>query len=51
MKTLDVSRSEFLDIAESPTYNRLSFGGASVSFRVPVDRFSSCPFPARSMYC
>ena len=44
MKTLDVSRSEFLDIAESPTYNRLSFGGASVSFRVPVDRFSSCPF-------
>lgn len=44
MKTLDVSSSEFLDIAESPTYNRLSFGGASVSFRVPVSRFSSCPY-------
>lgn len=44
MKTLDVSGSEFLDIAESPTYSRLSFGGASVSFRVPVDRFSSCPY-------
>lgn len=44
MKTLDVSSSEFLDIAESPSYSRLSFGGASVSFRVPVDRFSSCPY-------
>lgn len=27
MKTLDVSSSEFLDIAESPAYSRLSFGG------------------------
>lgn len=44
MNTLDVSSSEFLDIAESPTYSRLSFGGASVSFRVPVSRFSSCPY-------
>ena len=44
MKTLDVSSSEFLDIAESPAYSRLSFGGASVSFRVPVDRFSECPY-------
>lgn len=44
MKTLDVSSAEFCDLAESPTYNRLSFGGASVSFRVPVSRFSSCPF-------
>ncbi len=44
MKTLDVSSADFLDIAESPSYNRLSFGGASVSFRVPVSRFSSCPF-------
>lgn len=44
MKTLDVSSSEFLDIAESPSYSRLSFGGSSVSFRVPVDRFSACPF-------
>jgi len=44
MKTLDVSSTDFLDIAESPSYNRLSFGGASVSFRVPVSRFSSCPF-------
>lgn len=44
MKTLDVSSSEFLDIAESPSYSRLSFGGASVSFRVPVSRFSSCPY-------
>lgn len=44
MKTLDVSGSEFLDIAESPTYSRLSFGGASVSFRVPVARFSACPY-------
>lgn len=44
MKTLDVSSSDFLDIAESPSYSRLSFGGASVSFRVPVDRFSSCPY-------
>lgn len=44
MKTLDISSSEFLDIAESPSYSRLSFGGASVSFRVPVDRFSSCPY-------
>lgn len=44
MKTLDVSSSEFLDIAESPSYSRLSFGGASVSFRVPVDRFSGCPY-------
>ena len=44
MKTLDVSSSDFLDMAESPSYNRLSFGGASVSFRVPVSRFASCPF-------
>lgn len=44
MKTLDVSSTDFLDIAESPSYNRLSFGGASVSFRVPVNRFSSCPY-------
>lgn len=44
MKTLDVSSSEFLDIAESPSYSRLSFGGASVSFRVPVSRFSECPY-------
>lgn len=44
MKTLDVSSTDFLDMAESPSYNRLSFGGASVSFRVPVSRFSSCPF-------
>lgn len=44
MKTLDVSSTDFLDIAESPSYSRLSFGGASVSFRVPVDRFSECPY-------
>ena len=44
MKTLDVSSSDFLDMAESPSYNRLSFGGASVSFRAPVSRFASCPF-------
>ena len=44
MKTLDVSSADFLDMAESPSYNRLSFGGASVSFRVPVSRFASCPF-------
>ena len=31
-------------MAESPSYNRLSFGGASVSFRAPVSRFASCPF-------
>ncbi len=44
MKTLDVSSADFLDMAESPSYNRLSFGGASVSFRAPVSRFASCPF-------
>lgn len=44
MKTLDVSSSDFLDMAESPSYNRLSFGEASVSFRAPVSRFASCPF-------
>lgn len=44
MKTIDVSSADFLDMAESPSYNRLSFGGASVSFRVPVSRFASCPF-------
>lgn len=49
MKTLDVSSSEFLDIAESPAYSRLSFGGASVSFRVPVDRFSECPYEELSL--
>ncbi|UQT45161.1 hypothetical protein M5E88_02475 [Akkermansia muciniphila] len=26
MKTLDVSSADFLDMAESPSYNRLSFG-------------------------
>lgn len=44
MRTLDVSSSEFLDVSEGATYNRLSFGGASVSFRVPVSRFSACPY-------
>jgi hypothetical protein len=44
VKTLDVSSADFLDMAESPSYNRLSFGGASVSFRAPVSRFASCPF-------
>lgn len=44
MRMLDVSSVDFLDMTEGATFNRVSFGGASVSFQVPVARFSACPF-------
>lgn len=44
MRVLDVSADGFLDVAQGAVFNRASFEGASVSFRLPVERFSSCPF-------
>lgn len=44
MRVLDVSGCEFLDVSEGAIFRRTSFGGASVSFRVPVARYTSSPF-------
>lgn len=44
MRVLDVSGGDFLDVAEGASFSRSSFGGSCVSFRVPVGRFTGCPF-------
>ncbi len=44
MRTLDLSSSDFLTVAQGASYSRSNFGGASVSFSLPVDRFTACPF-------
>ncbi len=44
MRTIDLSSPDFLAVAEGATYSRANFGGAKVSFSLPCDRFTSCPF-------
>ncbi len=44
MRTVDLSSPDFLTVAEGATYTRANFGGAKVSFTLPVARFTQCPF-------